>query len=292
MTRAALLALFAAALLAACGERQPLTPETQARPALWVVEDSAGGSKGWLFGTIHALPDGVSWRTPVLDRALSQAGLLVVEVRDLDPEKLATQFERLARDNPGPPLLARLAPPARRQLVELIEREDADVRRLDDLETWAAAVALAQLGSEVKPRNGVDKALLAQFEGRPVHELEGAADQLAIFDALSERDQRAMLAAVVAEQERSDTDAEALARAWMAGDTARMERLARLGLLADPAIYEALLAKRNRAWKEAIVSLIDRGGRPLVAVGGAHMLGPDGLPALLAADGYTVRRIQ
>lgn len=293
MIRAALLAFIAATLLAACGEqRQSPAPEMQAKPALWVVEDAKRGTKGWLFGTIHALPDGVRWRTPALDRVISQAGVLVVEVRDLDPAKLAKEFERLASDRPSPPLLTRLAPSEQRQLSDLLEREDVDVRRFDGLETWAAALALAQLGSDVKPRNGVDKLLLAEFTDRPIRELEGAADQFAIFDTMAERDQRSMLAAVVAEQGRDEADADALARAWMAGDTARMERLARIGLLADPAIYEALLAKRNRIWVKAIAAELEANRRPLVAVGGAHLLGPDGLPALLAAGGYTVRRIQ
>ena len=290
MIRAALLALLASVLLAGCGEeRQPEQPP--GAPALWVIED-AGGRVGWLFGTIHALPDGVRWRTPTLNQAVGAAGVLVVEVRDLDPERLAAEFERLARDRPGPPLAARLGPVARRELAELLEREGTSARRLDGLETWAAALALAQLGSGGETGNGADRALLADFAGRPVRELEGAANQFAIFDALPERDQRALLAAVIAEQDRTEADATALARAWLAGDTARMEGLARTGLLADPALYDALFVERNRAWLLDIVGLLSQGRRPLVAVGAAHLLGPDGLPALLAAEGYSVRRVQ
>lgn len=291
MIRAALLALLACIALAGCGERQPpsFPPGT---PALWVVEDASGETAGWLFGTIHALPDGARWRTPALDRAIGAAGMLVVEVRDLDPKRIAAAFERLARDRPGPPLAERLAPNVRRDLAELLARENIPARRFDGLETWAAALAVAQLGDAVEPGNGADRTLLASFAGRPIAELEGAADQFAIFDTLPERDQRAMLAAVIAEHERAQVDADALARAWLAGDTARMERLARTGLLADPALYEALLAKRNRAWSSALLRILAEGRRPLIAVGTAHLLGPDGLPALLGGQGYTVRRIR
>jgi hypothetical protein len=291
--RAAFLALLSCLLLAACGQEREAEPEQPpAAPALWVVEDADGAIAGWLFGTIHALPDGARWQTPALDRAIAAADVLVVEVRDLDPARLTAEFERLARDDPGPPLAARLPPRTRSELAELLEREGASSRQLDGLETWAAALALAQFGDAVKPGNGADKALLARFSGRPVRELEGAADQLAIFDALPERDQRTMLAAVVVEQSRAETDAAALARAWLAGDTARMARLARTGLLADPALYEVLLAQRNRSWMAAIVTMLEQNQRPLVAVGAAHQLGNDGLPALLRAEGYTVRRIQ
>lgn len=291
MIRAALLALLACVLLAGCRqEQQPERPP--GTPALWVVEDVAGETAGWLFGTIHALPDDTRWRTPALDRAIQSAGVLVVEVRDLDPRRIAAAFELLARDRPGPPLAERLAPAAQRDLAELLAREETSAKRLDGLESWAAALALAQLGDAAELGNGADKALLASFEDRPILELEGAADQLAIFDALPERDQRVMLAAVLAEQDRAEADAAALARAWLTGDTARMEVLAREGLLADPALYEALLVRRNRAWVAEIVPLIRSGRRPLVAVGTAHLLGPDGLPALFSDEGYTVRRIQ
>lgn len=290
MIRGLLSALLACALLAGCGQRE--APPQPGRPALWVVEDANGRTAGWLFGTIHALPDGAEWQTPALDRAMAQASVLVVEVRDLDPAVIAAQFDRLSHDRPGPPLTERLPPGPRRELAALLAREGASSRDYDGLETWAAALALARLGKGAQPENGTDRALIERFADRPVTELEGSADQLAIFDRLPERDQRALLTAVIAEEDRTEANTEALADAWLAGDAARMERLARTGMLADPALYEALLAKRDRAWADKLIPMLRSGPRPLVAVGAAHMLGPDGLPSLIAAAGFKVRRIQ
>lgn len=288
----ALIALLLLLGAAACRQPGPAAPQAAPKPALWAIEDARGSTAGWLFGTIHALPDGSRWETPALARVIDGAGVLVVEVRNLDPERTAAVLDRLARDTPGPPLAERLPPVARGDLAELLEREGASMGDLDGLETWAAALALSRLRGTGPAANGVDKAMIARFTGRPIAELEGAAGQLAIFDALPESDQRSLLAAVLAEQGDPAADARALAKAWLAGDLAQLERATRRGLLADPALYEALAAGRNRAWMRRLVPMLERGRSPLVAVGTAHMLGRDGLPALLAAEGYRVRRLQ
>lgn len=284
-----LLLLFASA---ACSEREAAAPSPAAKPALWVVERESGVTAGWLFGTIHALPDGTDWETPELNRAIADSGVLVVEVRDLDPERIGVTIKRLAHDDPGPPLAERLPPAARADLAKLLAAKDVEASRFDGLETWAAALALSRLAGTAPTANGVDKALLSRFAGRPIAELEGAAGQLAIFDALAEPDQRRLLAAVLAEQGDPATDAQQLAKAWLAGDLAQLEATTRRGLLADPALYKALADDRNRAWLVKLLPLFEGGRRPLVAVGTAHMFGLDGLPALIAATGYTVRRIQ
>lgn len=277
---------------AACRQPEAAPSPAAPKPALWAIEDARGNTAGWLFGTIHALPDGARWETPALTRAIEGAGVLVVEVRDLDPKRIAAALDRLARDTPGPPLAERLPAAARRDLAEALERAGASSGQFDALETWAAALALSRLVGTAPAANGVDKALIARFAERPIAEFEGASDQLAIFDALPEADQRRLLAAVLAEQDDPAADARALAKAWLAGDLARLERTTRRGLLADPALYDALAAGRNRAWMRRLAPMLDRGRRPLVAVGTAHMLGPEGLPALLAAQGYRARRIQ
>jgi len=74
-----------------------------------------------------------------------------------------------------------------------------------------------------------------------------------------------------------------------------MEALARethRGMLADKELRDILLVRRNAAWAERVAAMMRAGQRPFVAAGAAHMAGPEGLPALLAGRGCTVRRVQ
>lgn len=292
MLRGLLTLVLASLALAGCKPAAPPQPPLSGAPALWVVERADGTVAGWLFGTIHALPDGARWWTPALERATSQAGTLVVEVRDLDPAALAAAFGRLARDCPCPPLASRLPPSARPEYARLIAAAGLSPRQYDGLETWAAALALSQSAEKTRAQaaNGADRALLEHFAGRPVVELEGAAAQLAIFDGLPEAAQRRLLAAVVTGSGAAAADAERLARSWARADLGALERETRQGMLGDPVLHDALLRRRNLAWADQLEPMLAQGRRPFVAVGAAHMLGPDGLVALLKARGYRVER--
>ncbi|HCJ43925.1 MAG TPA: hypothetical protein DHV58_07875, partial [Erythrobacter sp.] len=80
---ARMLGLALALLLAACDSTPDAAKPDGPHPALWEITDSAGAVEGWLFGTIHALPDGAKWQSPRLTETLGDADMLVVEVADL-----------------------------------------------------------------------------------------------------------------------------------------------------------------------------------------------------------------
>jgi uncharacterized protein YbaP (TraB family) len=281
-----LLALAAALALAGCGapEREWPTPS----PAVWEVT-GADGARGWLFGTIHALPDGVEWRTPVLEKALDDAGTLVVEVAALGDREAAAGAFAAVSTSPGlPPLLQRVPAAERPALAGVLDRAGLDESDLARTESWAAALLIANGAREGEAGNGVDQALLAQ--GLPVVALESHAMQFGMFDRLAEPDQAVLLAE--AARDAGSGAEQRLAEAWLTGDLAVLERELDQGILADPELRQALLTTRNRAWAERVAGLLAEGRRPFVAVGAGHMLAGEGLPALLAARGYTVRRIQ
>jgi uncharacterized protein YbaP (TraB family) len=292
-TLAALLAMLAllrllplALVLSAC------TPAPEpANPALWSIE-GPNGAKGWLFGTIHALERPARWRTAKVDAALRDSDRMVVEIADLgDAAAVEDVFDRLARTPGQPPLSARLPANEQGKLATALSRAHMKDGDFGSVETWAAALMLARAqmpGSE----NGIDRAVIAAAGTRPVEELEGTEAQLGIFDRLPERDQRTLLAAVVDDAGALSDDGTDLAEAWRKGDMVAIEKETRAGLLADPDLRAALFTQRNAAWAGRIGAMLRSGERPFVAVGAAHMAGPEGLPAQLAAQGFTVTRIE
>ena len=274
--------------LGACG-RAPVP----AHPALWEVT-GPGGQRGWLFGTIHALPRPVDWRTPAVRGALAQADEVAVEIADLnDGAAVRAAFLQAAGAAHGalPPLAERVVAGDRGKLAALEAEAGADTRSLDAGPTWAAALALGA-GDGGDAANGVDRALLADHGGVPVVELEGARAQFAAFAGLSETSQQALLAAVVRGYPDAAAERDALAAAWARGDMGAIARVAEAELGGDAGLREGLSAGRNRRWAARVVAEMARGRRPFVAVGAAHMAGDQGLPALLARAGFGVKRVE
>ncbi len=282
--RAATFALLLA--LAGCKEarRESVTP------ALWEVS-GATGERGWLFGTIHALPEPVDWRSAQVDAVIAGSDMLVLEIAD-SSGATAKLFARLSRTPGLPTAEQRVSPALRPKLAALMHEYGLGEDAFRDVETWAIAITLSQHAQgEADSRHGIESELSRAVAGKPVGELEGARAQLGIFDSLPEREQQDLLAAIVAEASASDRP-DPLGSAWKRGDMKAMEFETRTGLLADPELRRALLENRNRAWAGRIAVMLAEGRHPLVAVGAAHMAGPDGLPALLEARGFKVRRIQ
>ena len=56
----------------------------------------------------------------------------------------------------------------------------------------------------------------------------------------------------------------------------------------DPLMYQRLLVERNRNWLPRIEALFARPRPAFVVVGAAHLVGPDGLIAMLRAKGVRV----
>ena len=277
------LALAGALLLAACGEPEREWPEP--KPALWEMV-SPEGRRGWLFGTIHSLPLEVRWRTPALESALANSGVLVVEVVDVgDTAKAESVFERFARNESLAPLSQRVAPEDRADLAAFLDRAGSGERDFATTDTWAAALMLANRARQLEAGQNVDRALVDVRS--EVVGLESHAVQYALFDALPPEEQADLLMALA-----RDTGGEAeRIEAWLTGDLAAFER-ASDPLLGDPGLRTALQTGRNVRWAPRIAEMVEAGRRPFVAVGTAHLFGEQSLPALLEARGYTVRRIQ
>lgn len=298
-----LLALLAALLLGACNNApDPVTLNTvkTGTPALWKVTGTRPGQTGtaYMFGTIHILPEDVEWRTPALEAAIADSDRLVIEVLGLDDTQSAGRiFSRLAISPGQENLEVRIKPSLRDDLDRIIDAANIPKRSLNRMETWAAALSLASAqtrGLGLDSSGGVEKKLAAQFAeaGKPIEALETIEGQLGYFDRLPEAQQRQMLTSVVEESGDSQQAFEQLFNAWMTGDVDQIVTLTDTGILIDPKTREYLLVLRNQDWAEQLDKRLQKPGTSFIAVGAAHLAGPDAVQATLAERGYKIEKIQ
>ncbi|NCN84749.1 MAG: TraB/GumN family protein [Sphingomonadales bacterium] len=294
---------MASLLLTACNSApDPVTLNTvkTGTPALWKVSGTKPGQVGvaYMFGTIHILPNDVQWRTPALETVIAESDHLVIEVLGLDdPQSAAKIFSRLAVSPGQEQLDTRIKPSLRDDLDRIIDASKISERTLNRMETWAAALSLASAQTRslgLDSSGGVEKKLTAQFEkaGKPIVALETIESQLSYFDRLPETQQRLMLTSVIEESVDSQQAFEELFNAWMTGDVEQIVTLSDTGILNDPKTREFLLVTRNEDWAEQLDKRLQKPGTSLVAVGAAHLAGPDAVQEMLAKRGYKVEKIQ
>lgn len=200
-------------------------------------------------------------------------------------------FMRLARRDGLPPIASRVPAGLRSALDRAIDAADESARTLDKLETWAAALVIENgraRAAGASPAAGVEAVLAKRFAGRPQRAFETPGNQLALFDRLSEPDQRRLLTLAATD---SDGYRRALA-AWSTGDLAAIARSNDHLFVGAPATKAALLTGRNTRWSRWIAARMRQPGKVLIAVGAGHLAGPSSVVAMLRAQGLRVERIQ
>lgn len=262
-----------------------------ARGLLWRIEtDRAAPS--YLFGTLHsddprvtALPNQVR---DSFDRARSFTMEMVAD--DAALATMATfMFFHDGRTLPGV-----LGEALYAETRKVLAAEGLPQNGLERQKPWVIIVML----STPRPRDGVflDLALQAraQAQSKPIHGLETVAEQLSIFDDLPMADQIALLKDTLQLQPRTRALLEQITRAYLARDLARMMALADKHRPADARVYDALmkrlLTQRNVRMASRIRARLAE-GNAFIAVGAAHLPGPDGLLNLLERAGYRVTSV-
>lgn len=268
-----------------------------AAPAMWEVRDK--DSVVYLFGSMHVLAPHVRWRTRTFDHAYAVADRVWFETRaDLPPDRVQALVDRYGVDADRS-LTQKLSPTALATLRPVLDRDGVPLERVERLRPWAAAMMLSvapmtRTGGEVA--SGVDATTTrrARAAEKPIETFETFEQQLRIFADLPEQAELDYLDDVAREQLSPPRDGVALERAWLHGDMGRLgSRLVDRMKARRPALYDALLRRRNLAWADRLDAEMRQGrGVDLVVVGALHMAGGEGLPALMQARGYAVRRIQ
>jgi uncharacterized protein YbaP (TraB family) len=255
------------------------------------------GGVVYLVGSIHMLSSAMYPLAPSLESAYKDSDLLVEEVdlaQMMDP---SSQMQLLMRGMlPSSQSLEKVLTPATYALVTKRLEGSGAMEPLKLLKPWMVALMIEAMEWQkagLDPELGLDKHFYdeAKNDSKGVQGLETADDQLSIFDTMTMDQQDHMLAQTIKDIDAEQAQMAKMMDAWKAGDITSVERVVLTGLKEDPTLYQRLLVGRNRNWMPKIEALFARRGHALVVVGAAHLVGPDGLVAMLKAKGYAVEQM-
>ena len=285
--RLALAALLALVALPALAQDDDVDDR---RPPLFVLED--GDSRVYLLGSVHALPADALPLPDHVEAAYDAADVVAFEL-DLDLAQAGAQgMMRAGMDEET--VADALTEDQKVQFNAKIAPLGVPAGAFDAFEPWLAGLtysvlAIQQSGASMD--GGVDAHLFARTkaDGKEVVPFETVELQTAAFDDLPTDVQVAFLMASLDDADPAETFAD-MVDAWSTGDDEALADLMNEGMT-EPALFEALLVNRNRAWVPQIVSLLARDRDALVVVGAGHLVGAQSVVEMLQEEGYTVERM-
>ena len=265
------------------------------RGFLWRI--TRAGRNSWLYGTVHAAKREWIFPGPQVSQALKASDTVALELDMLDPEIV----RRLAEGAAAQPKIT-LPEAMQQRLQRQAEAECVPAQALAPLSPELQVMTLSAL---VGRRDGIDPAygidgFLSGFgrgAGKTVVSLETPEQQL---QALQMPSPQATLEFVESglkdlESSRARPHVLRIVQVWADADLDALSRYESwcecLDTEADRALQARLIDARNPLLADAIAALHGRGKAVFAAVGSLHMVGPLGLPGLLALRGFRVERV-
>ena len=276
---------------------------------LWAAAASSNGAglvyqvegpngRFYLAGSMHLLHAERASLPAPLERAYRNSASIVMEIDtdDGDAQDAGARLLEAAQLAPDTSLQALLGEARWNTVRTALAEAGFDAERASRFEPWGLALLLTQAGfarQGYTSAAGVEQQLTerARRDGKPISGLETAEMQIALLDGLDMNVQRQMLDLTLEEVQEMPQMLDELEDAWRAGDRQRLEALLLEGYRQMPELYTALLVERNRRWVSQIRAWPTTSPPRLVLVGALHLVGEQGLPALLQRAGYTVQRL-
>ena len=261
---------------------------------MWKVE-APNGNAAYLVGSIHVLSADAYPLPAPIDKAFADSKTLVEEV-DLDemsdPMLMMSALAK-AMLTDGKTLDQVISAETYAEVKKRAEGYGMPMAALQRMKPWLVAVTLMAptlQASGFKAELGIDRHYFDRAKEKNMKRqgLETLSYQLDRFDQMSPTLQEDLLKATIDDLDTQLTGVKDMVRAWTSGDVSTVEKLTLTAFQESPELYQRLLLERNQNWVSHVESCLTENAGCFVVVGAAHLVGKDGLPALLQKKGHKV----
>ena len=258
---------------------------------LWKAQ--RGDTVVFLTGSIHALKEDAYPLPQAFDSAFAQAEIVVFEIDVNDMMQAAVQMMAAGSLEEGRTLEQVVGPEMWFEFkvhCDLLNLKPAVFTRM---KPWMAALMLTSM--ELAKHGylataGLDSHFTQRADdaGKERQALETAEFQVSLFADLDDEQSLAFFRYTLMDLEVMIPEMEKLYRDWRMGNVEGMEQWLLEGFEEVPEGFNTMVIDRNRAWVPKIIELLEGGRNAMVVVGSMHLVGDEGVVALLRRKGYTV----
>lgn len=252
---------------------------------LWKIE-SPNGAVSHVFGTIHVDDSRVTDFPPVLDKALQDSEIFMMEaLLPSDPSIYFVPSYNLRDD---------LTEQEWQKVMELAELHVMREEIVLHMKPWL----LAMIFDLPKPQSPYTQDILlftrAQQQSKQTLGLEDMHEHFTLLDSFSREEQLTMLRSVLKRsQQEKERDYENLLNAYLKGDAAVIAAIDEevTGDILPPELWDRMRVKlidERNALMAGRIAEKAKDHRLFVAVGAAHLAGEHGILARLRKAGYKV----
>jgi uncharacterized protein YbaP (TraB family) len=264
---------------------------------LWKIQSKT--STVYVLGSIHFAKKEVYPLHQKIENAFGQSDALVVEADVNDIQKIDIQKIMESAFYPANDALERHVSP---ETFEWVRRETdglgIPLELLNKQKPWFLAMTLVALESMklgLDPNLGIDKYFLSKAQGKKkIMELESLEYQISLLSGFSDKDQELFLIYTLKDLHVMEQEVNPLIRAWISGDTQRMESILTRSVMEDKrlsGIFEKLIFERNREMASKIEDFLRTKETYFVIVGAGHLVGSRGIIGLLGGKGYLIEQL-
>jgi uncharacterized protein YbaP (TraB family) len=235
----------------------------------------------------------MDWRSDKIEAAFKDSDELWLEATPDSDEAMLQKLMIKHGFDPQRPLSGKLSGQDWAKVQSIAETSGVPINAVEQMRPWLAGLTLVvvpMIKAGYDPKMGADKQLgdSASAGNKIVKTFETPEQQLLFFVSLSEQSQIEYLIQSLDEIAAGPKYADRMAAAWLAGDIGEIEAMTLSQKERAPEVYDALIVRRNLAWCDQIATIMKGAGTSFVAVGAGHLVGDQGVPAILAERGFTV----
>lgn len=278
---------FAALLSATCMTAKAQSKDTE-NSTLWEISGNGLTKPSYLAGTCHIMCSQDFEIKPKVLKALEKSDHFVMEINYTDPAEMAAMQKMYQTDKK---LSDQLSPAEAKELDKVLADYGTDLKKMDHSSSQALYALISMKAipcpqTEVKLYE-IELLKNALKNKKKVFGLEKVEDQMTSINKAYD------LKAVIG-QLKMGKEYEILLKkmvtAFKKEDVQSVYSLFKNDKIMTPDQEKAMLTDRNKNWAEKMPEMMKKESA-FFAVGGAHLMGENGVIHLLRSKGYTVKPV-